>query len=55
MKIIYEPHQELYLIALEPEEAITWVNTQDIVEAREEFIKHMTRLFNDTICKALKD
>jgi hypothetical protein len=55
MKIIYDKYQEMYIIALEELEAVTCVNTKDIVEAREVFIKAMTRLFNDTICKRLDD
>ena len=55
MKVIYEPYQEMYLVLLEEPESLTWINTSDIVEARDEFIKQMTRLFNDAICKALKD
>ena len=55
MKVIYEPHQEMYLVALEEPETVTWINTRDIVEAREQFIKSMTKLFNDAVCAALKD
>ena len=55
MKIIYEPYQEIYIITLEDKETLTYVNTRDIVDAREEFIKYMTRLFNDTVCEKLKN
>lgn len=55
MKVIYEPHQGMYLVEIKEPETVTWINTRDIVEAREEFIKMMTRLFNDAICEALKD
>ena len=55
MKIIYEPYQGMYLVLLEEPETLTWINTSDIVEARDEFIKRMTLLFNDAICEALKD
>lgn len=55
MKIAYEPHQGMYLVLLEEPETLTWINTRDIAEAREEFVKRMTWLFNDTICEALKD
>lgn len=55
MKVIYEPHQEMYLIQIEEPETATWINTNDIVVAREEFIKMMTRLFNDAVCESLKD
>lgn len=53
MKIVYDNYQELYLVALEEPETLTWINTKDIVEARERFLEHMTRWFNDTICKEL--
>lgn len=55
MKIIYDNYTEMYLIKLEDQETLTWINTRDIVQAREEFIKCMTKLFNDTICKKLTD
>ena len=53
MKVIYEPHQGMYLVDIE--EPIIWMNTSDIVEAREMFIEYITGLFNDAICEALKD
>ena len=55
MKIIYKSHQGMYFIQIEEPENVTWINTRDIVVAREEFIKMMTRLFNDAICEQLKD
>ena len=55
MKIIYDKHEESYLIELEYPETVTWINTKDIVEARKEFIERMTWLFNTTICEKLKD
>lgn len=53
MKIIYDKNQEIYAVMLESSETVTYVNTADIVEAREEFIKCMTRLFNNAICEKL--
>lgn len=55
MKVIYDPDSELYVIKLENSETTTLINTRDIVEAREEFVKCMTRLFNDAICEKLKN
>ncbi len=55
MKVIYDPDGELYVIKLENSETTTLINTRDIVEAREEFVKCMTRLFNDAICEKLKN
>lgn len=53
MKVVYDKDQEIYAVVLEHPETVTLVNTTDIVEAREEFIECMTRLFNDAICKKL--
>lgn len=55
MKIIYDNNQKQYFVALEGSETVTFINTKDIVEAREEFIERMTWLFNEAICKSLKD
>lgn len=55
MKVIYEPHQGMYLVEIEELETVAWIDTRDIVEAREKFIKIMTRSFNDAICEVLKD
>lgn len=55
MKIIYDKSQEMYAVVLEHPETATFVHTKDIVEAREEFIKCMTRLFNDAICEKLME
>ena len=53
MKIVYDKHQEVYLVALEESETVTLINTKDIVEARESFLEQMKQLFNCTICKEL--
>ena len=53
MKIIYCDREEAYVVQIEQSETVTILNTNDIVEAREEFLKRMKRLFNDTICKRL--
>lgn len=55
MRVIYEPNQGMYLVEIKKPETVTCINTKDIVVAREEFIKMMTRLFNDAICESLKD
>jgi hypothetical protein len=55
MRIIYDRHQQIYGVRIEEPETVTIINTTDIVEAREEFIKCMTRLFNDAVCKKLED
>lgn len=53
MKVIYDDEQGAYLVELEECENVTFVNTDDIVKAREYFIKHMTTLFNDAVSDAL--
>lgn len=55
MKIIYDEKREMYLIQISDEEAETWIDTNDIVEAREKFIEQMIWLFNQTICDSLKN
>ena len=54
MKIIYETNQNVYGVRIEPSETVTILNTDDIVEAREEFISKMKWLFNEAIRKKLK-
>lgn len=54
MTIIYDPNQEIYCIAMAQVEMVTYINAKDIVEAREEFIGHMTWLFNKAVCEKLK-
>lgn len=53
MKIIYDDKQKMYLVVIESPETATWINTDDIVEAREEFIERMTWLFNNAVCEEL--
>ena len=55
MKVKYDDEKSAYLVELDCCESITFLNTDDIVEARKIFIEHMTRLFNDAICEQLKD
>lgn len=55
MKVIYDDKENRYIVKLENYENITVLNTNDIVEAREYFIKHMEFLFNDAVSEQLKD
>lgn len=55
MKVIYDKEQDAYRVEFEKFEPPLFINTNDIVEAREFFIKHMTFLFNDTVREQLKD
>ena len=52
MSINYDSELEVYLVTIGSETLC--INTKDIVEAREIFIKNMTSLFNDAICEQLK-
>ena len=54
MKIMYGELEKAYFIQLSEPESVTVVNTTDIVEAREYFLKNMTMLFNDAVNKSLK-
>jgi hypothetical protein len=55
MKIVYGEREQAYFIQLSEAESVTIVNTDDIIEAREYFIKSMTRLFNDAVNERLKN
>lgn len=56
MKVTYDKEQAAYRIDFEELFKLPLLlNTDDIVEARGLFIKHMTFLFNDTVRKQLKD
>ena len=55
MKVIYDKEQNIYCVDFERFELPLFLNTDDIAEARELFIKHMTFLFNDTVREQLKD
>ena len=54
MKITYGEREEAYFITLSQEESVTVINADNIVDVREYFIEHMTRLFNDAVNKQLK-
>lgn len=51
MKVIYDNEEEKFLII--NEETATWINTNDIVEAREMFVERIIQQFNDAISKKL--
>lgn len=55
MKIIYDDRKEVYIIKIENTETVTMIHTNDIVEVREEFVRCITQLFNNTVCAALKN
>ena len=51
MKIIYDSEANVYIVKVEDFETLTYVGTDDIVEAREMFIEKMTKLFNDAVSR----
>ena len=54
MKITYDNEAKIYCVTIEPLETTTLIHTDDIVEARQEYISRMTWMFNEAICKKLK-
>lgn len=54
MKIIYDNHQEAYLVKIEEIETITMFNTKDITEVREGLVKCVTTWFNNAVCDQLR-
>lgn len=55
MIVIYDNQTHMYRVVIEPSEMSTWINTDDIVEARKEFVDRMTWMFNQAICERLKN
>lgn len=55
MKIGYNDNSEIYYIYLEYPETEIYIKANDIVEARETFIKGMTQLFDEAVREQLKD
>ena len=51
MNIIYDNKEKMYFVKVEYPETEVWINTNDIAQARTEFIACMTKVFNDTICE----
>ena len=49
MKIRYDGANKVFVIRIDPLENTTIVNTTNLVEAREMFIKHMTGIFDSTV------
>ena len=55
MIVVYDKDVSAYLIKLEECEKVTFINTDDIVKARDFFVTHMTSLFNHAIQKQLQE
>lgn len=55
MKIIYDTKEDMYFVKTEYPETEIYINTNDITEARAEFLERMTRAFDDTVCDKFKD
>lgn len=55
MRIIYDSDAKVFFIKLEYPETETVFCTKDIVEVKEEFLKKMENVFNNTICELLTE
>lgn len=55
MNVVYDKKVNGYLVELESAEATTFINTDDVAEARKIFIERMTWLFNMSICEKLSN
>ena len=54
MQVIYDGFQDAYIVQMEYPDTVIYINSKDIVEAREIFIEHMTAMFNRSVCEQLK-
>jgi hypothetical protein len=54
MKIIFDDKQKMYNVVVEVSEMSTWINTTDLFEAREEFVRRMKWMFDNEVCKKMK-
>ena len=52
MKVIYDDKAKVFIVI--NEEIETFINTDDIVEARKIYLERMEWLFNDAVCERLK-
>ena len=55
MQVIYDGSQDVYLVKMEYPDTVVYINSNDIVEAREIFIEHMTAMFNNAVCEQLEE
>ena len=55
MRVIYDDKQEIIIVKFDDIEMTTSLNTTDIVDARDCFIERIANMFNEAICKKLKD
>jgi hypothetical protein len=55
VKISYDKILNVYFIKIEYPETEIHLSAEDVVGAREIFIEHMTKLFDDAINNKLKD
>lgn len=54
MKVIYDSKEHIFIVINEEEEIETFINTDDIVEARKIYLDRMEWLFNDAVRERLK-
>ena len=54
MKVMYDSKQNVYVVQLEELEDITIIHTDDVAEAKKNFINSMSELFNKAVNEKLK-
>jgi hypothetical protein len=52
VKVIYDNKEHIFIVI--NEETETFINTDDIVEARNIYLERMEWLFNNAVCERLK-
>lgn len=54
MQVVYDNSQGVYIVKINGPTTEIFINSTDIVEAREIFIDEMARMFNHAVCEQLK-
>jgi hypothetical protein len=49
MKVFFDNKRNLYVVEMIDNELVTYLNTDDVAEAREWFIDRMTWMFNSAV------
>lgn len=53
MKVLFDNERNIYVVEMNDNETVTYLNTDDIAEAREWFIERMSWFFNSAVNDAL--